>query len=172
MTPPPASRVKLLLDAYARLLRLTLTVLMGAMIIPIGLQILSRYFHFIPRFIWTEEVARFCFVWLIMIGSMIAVRDRTHFDVDLLPTPKTPRGRGIAGLIVHGAMMIMALAFVWYGAVFAQSGFRQSSEMSGINLLSIYLAFPIAGLTWVVFLLEKIMDDARLLANSTPDSAA
>ena len=172
MTPPPASRVKLLLDGYDRLLRVVLTVLMGAMIVPIGMQILSRYVPVIPRYVWTEEIARFCFVWIIMIGSMVAVRDRAHFDVDLLPAPKTPRGRGIAGLIVHGSMMIMALAFVWYGSVFAQSGFRQTSEMSGINMLSIYLAFPVAGLTWVVFLVEKIDDDVRLLANRTPDSAA
>jgi TRAP-type C4-dicarboxylate transport system permease small subunit len=172
VTPPPASRLKLLLDGYDRLLRVSLTVLMGVMIIPIGMQILSRFVPVIPRYIWTEEVARFCFVWTIMIGSMVAVRDRSHFDVDLLPAPKTPRGRGIAGLIVHGGMMILALVFVWYGSVFAESGYRQTSEMSGINLLSIYLAFPVAGLTWVVFLLEKIVDDARLLADSTPDSAA
>ena len=50
----------------------------------------------------TEEAARFCFVWIIMIGSMIAVRDRSHFDVDLLPHPKTPRQKGLAGLVVGG----------------------------------------------------------------------
>ncbi len=169
MTPPPASRAKRVLDGYDRLLRVILTVLMGAVLVPIAMQILSRFVPIIPRYVWTEEVARFCFVWIIMIGSMVAVRDRTHFDVDLLPVPKTPRGRGIAGLIVHGAMMIMALAFVWYGAVFAQTGWRQTSEMSGINMLSIYLAFPVAGLTWVVFLVEKMADDVRLLAN--PETA-
>jgi TRAP-type C4-dicarboxylate transport system permease small subunit len=172
MTPPPDSRVKRLLDGYVRLLRVSLTVLMGLMIVPIAMQILSRYFHFIPRYIWTEEIARFCFVWIIMIGSMLAVRDRAHFDVDLLPPPTTPRGRGLAGLIVHGAMIILALIFVWYGWEFAESGSRQTSELSGINLLTIYLAFPVAGLTWVVFLLEKIVADARLLADANSDSAA
>ena len=172
MTPPPASRVKRLLDGYDRLLRLLLTVLMGAVLIPISLQILSRFVPVIPRYVWTEEVARFCFVWIIMIGSMVAVRDRTHFDVDLLPAPQTPRGRGIAGLIVHVAMMIMALAFVWYGGEFARSGFRQTSEMSGLNLLSIYAAFPVAGLTWVVFLLEKIVADARLLTHPAAEPTA
>ena len=171
MTPPPASRAKRLLDGYDRLLRMILTVLMGAVLIPIAMQILSRFVPVIPRYVWTEEVARFCFVWIIMIGSMVAVRDRAHFDVDLLPPPKTPRGKGISGLIVHGAMMVMALAFVWYGGEFARSGFRQTSEMSGINMLSIYLAFPVAGVTWVLFLVEKIADDVRLLASPSPESA-
>ncbi|MEY2878376.1 MAG: hypothetical protein RLZZ15_756 [Verrucomicrobiota bacterium] len=172
MTAPPAPPLQRLLDAYDRLLRRSLTVLMGLMIVPIGMQILSRYFRFIPRYIWTEEIARFCFVWIIMIGSMIAVRDRTHFDVDLLPAPKTARGRGLAGLIVHGAMAILGLVFVWSGCEFAASGARQTSEMSGLNLLTIYVAFPVAGLTWLAFLLEKLAADARLFASKEPEPTA
>lgn len=163
--------MKRLLDGYTRILKVALTVLMGAMIVPVTLQILSRYVSFLPRYIWTEEVARFCFVWIIMIGSMIAVRDRAHFDVDLLPHPKTPRQKGIAELVVHFGMMLMAVAFVWYGVGFARFGAIQTSEMSGINMLSIYISFPLAGVTWVVFLLEKIVTDFRLLSTSHPESS-
>ena len=152
------------LDGYFRILKIALTALMGLMIIPVSLQVLSRYTGFIPRYIWTEEVARFCFVWIIMIGSMIAVRDRTHFEVDLLPHPKTPLHKGIAGLVVHVSMMLMAVAFVWYGVAFAKFGAIQTSEMSGINMLSIYVSFPLAGATWIVFLGEKIVADLRLLS--------
>ncbi len=162
--------MKRLLDAYDRVLRVLLVALLGVMVVPVALQIVSRFTGLIPRFIWTEEIARFCFVWMIMIGSMVAVRDRTHFDVDLLPHPKTHRQQGIAGLIVHGAMLLMAVAFVWYGWGFAKFGFIQHSEMSGINLLSIYVAFPVAGLTWTIFLLEKIVDDVRLLMASKAEA--
>ena len=137
--------------------------LMGLMIIPVTMQMLSRYTGVIPRYIWTEEVARFCFVWIIMIGSMIAVRERAHFDVDLLPHPKTPRQKGIAGLIVDGGMMLMALVFARYGYDFARFGAIQTSEMSGINMLSIYIAFPLAGVAWILFLVENIAADIRLI---------
>jgi TRAP-type C4-dicarboxylate transport system permease small subunit len=161
-----------LLTRYHRLLQVILTTLMGLIIIPVALQMLSRYTGLIPRYIWTEEVARFCFVWIIMIGSMIAVRDRAHFDVDVLPHPKTPRQKGIAGLIVHGAMMIMAVVFIRYGYDFAKFGSIQSSEMSGINMASIYVAFPLAGVTWMLFLLEHIVADFRLLAKSAEEASS
>ena len=163
--------MKKLLAGYHRSLQFALTALMGLMIIPVTLQVLSRHTRFIPRYIWTEEVARFCFVWVIMIGSMIAVRDRAHFDVDVLPHPKTPRQQGIAGLVVHGGMMLMALVFVRYGCEFAKFGAIQTSEMSGINMLSIYLAFPLAGVTWILFLLEHIVADFRLLAKSPEETS-
>ena len=158
------------LDIYFRLLKVCLTLLMLLMILPVLLQILSRYSEFVPRYIWTEEVARFCFVWIIMIGSMIAVRDESHFKVDLLPQPETIRQKGFGNLIVHLAMMLMAIVFAWYGYDFAQLGFRQTSEMSGINMLSIYISFPLAGVTWAVFLLERIVADTRMISSNEQGS--
>ena len=160
--------MKRLLDAYDRLLRLAITALMGAILVPVGLQIFSRYVGFIPRYIWTEEVARFCFVWIIMIGSMIAVRDATHFDVDVLPKPRTARGRAIARLVVDGFMLVMALVFVRYGYDFAAFGWEQNSELTGINMVSIHLAFPLAGVTWVLFLGERIVAAVATLRERRP----
>jgi TRAP-type C4-dicarboxylate transport system permease small subunit len=136
---------------------------MGLIIIPVGLQILSRYTGIIPRYIWTEEVARFCFVWIIMIGAMIAVREDTHFDVDLLPHPKTKRSEGVRNLVVHISIGMMALFFAWYGFQFAKFGFIQNSEMSGINMATIYISFPVAGISWLLFLIEKVADDIKLI---------
>ncbi len=159
--------MKFLLDRYCQCLKVMMTLLMAAMLIPVSMQILSRYSGFVPRYIWTEEVARFCFVWIIMIGAMVAVRDGTHFDVDLMPPPSTKREAGISKLIVHLCMTLLAVVFVWYGFEFARFGFIQTSEMSGINMLSIYIAFPLAGVTWIVFLVEKIVEDIGMIKDSS-----
>jgi len=136
---------------------------MGLMIIPVFLQVLSRFIGIIPRYIWTEEVARFCFVWIIMIGSMIAGRDSSHLDVDLIPRSKRFRFQGILQLARHIAMLVLAGIFLWYGIDFAKFGFAQNSEMSGINMLSIYISFPLAGFSWALFLGEKIYQDIRVI---------
>ena len=112
------------------------------------------------------------FVWIIMIGSVIAVRDGSHFCVDLLRHPRTPRWQAISNFIVHVAMLLLALIFVRYGYDFAQFGFKQTSEMSGINMLSIYISFPLAGLSWAVFLVEKIVGDVRRYSEHQPGGAS
>lgn len=157
-----------LLDRYCQCLKVLLTLLMASMLVPVMLQILSRYTGLVPKYVWTEEAARFCFVWIIMIGAMVAVRDGTHFEVDLMPAAKSPRERGVGRLIVHIAMLLMAVVFIAYGVQFARFGFGQNSEMSGINMLSIYIAFPLSGVTWVLFLAEKIREDFRLIYNEPP----
>ena len=91
--------MKSFIDRYCRFLRVLLTLLMCFIIVPVSIQIISRYTGLIPRYIWTEEVARFCFVWIVMIGAMIAVYDDAHFDVDLLPQAKTQRSQGLS--LIH-----------------------------------------------------------------------
>jgi TRAP-type C4-dicarboxylate transport system permease small subunit len=161
-TPPPGplpperpALVVRLLAAYFGLLRVLVTGLLGLMIVPVTLQIVSRYTGLIPRYIWTEEAARFCFIWIILVGAMIAVREGTHFEVDLLPTPKSPRAEAAMRLLVALLMLVFALVFVWYGVRYAQFGYTQTSELTGINMLLIHGAYLVAGLSWVAFLGER-----------------
>jgi TRAP-type C4-dicarboxylate transport system permease small subunit len=151
-----------LLDGYYRLLKLLLTLLMAALVVPVAMQILSRYTGLVPRYIWTEEIARFCFVWIILIGSMIAVRDWSHFDIDLLPRSARPGVELAVTLIGHAAVLTVALTFLWYGWDFAVLGARQRSEIASLPMLSIYVAWPIAGATWVAFVAERIWDAVAL----------
>jgi TRAP-type C4-dicarboxylate transport system permease small subunit len=149
--------VSRVLSWYFQALRFLLAALMGLMIVPVTLQIVSRYTGLIPRYIWTEEAARFCFIWIIMLGAMIAVREGTHFEVDVLPTPKTPRGEAVLRLIVCAFMLLFALVFATYGYEYAAFGYTQTSELTGINLVFIHGAYLVAGLTWVAFLGERIL---------------
>jgi len=144
-----------IVDAYFRLLKFVLTVLLFLLVIPVTLQIVARYTEFIPRYIWTEEAARFLFIWIIMIGASIAVRDRTHFDVDILPKPTTPRWKAISELVVDGAILVIAVVFLAYGWGYAAFGYSQTSELTGINMVTMHLAFPLAGATWILFIAER-----------------
>src|SRR5436305_10135987 len=71
--------------AYGKLLEILLAACVGIIIIPVTLQVVSRYTPLIPSYIWTEEMARFLFVWTIMIGAMVGVREAQHFEVDIWP---------------------------------------------------------------------------------------
>ena len=159
------------LDAIHLVLRLALGLLIAGLLIPVTAQILSRFTGIVPRYIWTEEIARFCFVWLIMIGAMIAVRDGTHFDVDVLPHTNSPVIEFAFRTFVNLAILFMALAFLRWGWDFGKLGLRQQSEISGLPMLAIYIGWPIAGATWAIFTLERIWDDINALRNGETHGA-
>jgi TRAP-type C4-dicarboxylate transport system permease small subunit len=158
-------------DWIYAVLRVVLTALIAIMVVPVTIQIASRFVDAIPRYIWTEEVARFCLIWLIMLGATAAVRDGTHFDVDVLPEPKTNRGRALGKLVVHVGILLMAITFIVFGWGFANFGAIQESELTGMSMLWIYIAWPLAGVIWVLFTLEHIQDDLRLYAKGRDEPA-
>ena len=155
--------MRTLIDWLYRGLQALLTLLIAILIVPVTMQVVSRYTTLIPNYIWTEEMARFCLIWIIMLGASIAVRDGTHFDVDVLPHPETPQGVAASRMVVHGAILLVALIFLAFGWRFAMFGYDQSSELTGLNMATIHVAWPFAGFTWVVFTLEKFYDDIQLL---------
>ncbi|MEM8729386.1 MAG: TRAP transporter small permease subunit [Pseudomonadota bacterium] len=144
------------LSLFCDLLRIVIGVLVGALIIPVGMQVLARYTGIIPVFLWTEELATFIFVWIVMLGSMLAVWDRTHFDVHVIPEATTPLGRLLQQGFVHVAITTFAVLFIWYGIGYTQFGAIQTSVMLRMNLAFTYVTIPIAGMGWALFSIRHI----------------
>lgn len=140
-----------LLETFAQGLRILLGCLMASLAVPVGMQVLSRYTGIIPTFLWTEELATFIFVWVVMIGSMVAVWEGTHFDVVITPDAKSPLGILIQKCVVYFFVGMFALLFAWYGIEYAKVGSIQTSVMMRANLVWIYASVPIAGFVWTVF---------------------
>lgn len=154
------------INAYYKFLKFMLTSMMALLIVPVSLQIFSRYVGFIPRYIWTEELARFCFIWIILIGATIAVREGTHFTADFLPRPKTNKGEAIARMISDFVIFLVALIFLWWGWPLVQFGLLQESEMAELPMVFIFAAWPFAGASWLLFLVERYMDHFKLYGSA------
>jgi TRAP-type C4-dicarboxylate transport system permease small subunit len=151
------------IDTYHRLLCALLVAAVAVLIIPVSLQIFSRFTQLIPSYIWTEEMARFFFIWMIMIGAMVGVRENIHFDVDLWPVLK-PRANALLRIVTNLFVLVFALVFAWYGIKFLQFGWNQTSELAELPMGYIFAAWPLAGLTWLVFLGEHFVNDLRIVA--------
>jgi TRAP-type C4-dicarboxylate transport system permease small subunit len=147
---------------FARLLDWLLILTVAVLIVPVTMQIVSRYTELIPSYIWTEELARFVFIWMIMIGSMVGVREMAHFNVDVWSN-LTPRREAALNLVTQLATLVFALVFVWSGVEFTRFALNRISELAELPLWVIHVAWPMTGLAWIVFLGEQVVDNVRLL---------
>ena len=154
------------IDLYHRLLTWLMVGTIAILIVPVTLQIISRYTALIPSWIWTEEASRFLFIWMVMLGAMIGVREGTHFEVDVWPT-LPPRAAAALHLVSSLAVLVFALVFVWAGFQFTRFAWNRLSELAELPLWLIHVAWPLTGLTWTVFLGEKFVDDIRILRGKT-----
>ncbi|HZM37262.1 MAG TPA: TRAP transporter small permease [Burkholderiales bacterium] len=148
---------------YSRLLSWLLVATVAILVVPVSLQIFSRYTALIPSYIWTEEMARFCFIWSIMIGAMVGIREGTHFVVDLWP-PLGPRGQAALRLLAGLFVLVFAFVFLWWGIDFTRFALNRISELAELPLWTIHVAWPLAGATWILFIGEQMWTDVQTLA--------
>jgi TRAP-type C4-dicarboxylate transport system permease small subunit len=138
----------------------------AVLIVPVTLQIVSRYTALIPSWIWTEELSRFLFIWMVMLGAMIGIREHTHFEVDVWPE-LAPKAAALLRIVSHLFVLVFALVFVWWGIEFVRFGWNQLSELAELPMPYIFLAWPFAGVTWALFLGESLIDNFRILRGGT-----
>ncbi|AWM00062.1 TRAP transporter small permease [Bradyrhizobium amphicarpaeae] len=151
--------------AYAKLLEFLLAACVGILVVPVTLQIVSRYTPLIPSYIWTEEMARFLFIWTIMIGAMVGVREAQHFEVDVWPD-LSRRSEAAVRILARLGVLALALVFVSAGIEFTRFAWNRTSELADLPLWLIHVAWPVAGVTWIVFAGEQIVDEIRILAGA------
>ena len=154
--------MKLILDWYHRLLTWLMVATVAILIVPVTLQIISRYTALIPSWIWTEELSRFLFIWMVMLGAMIGVREGAHFEVDVWPD-LGPRATALLRIVSNLFVLIFALVFVWWGIQFVRFGWDQLSELAELPMPWIFIAWPLSGVTWVLFLGESFIQNWRVL---------
>jgi TRAP-type C4-dicarboxylate transport system permease small subunit len=152
---------------YSRLLSWLLAASVAILVFPVSLQIFSRYTALIPSYIWTEEMARFFFIWSILLGAMVGIREGTHFVVDLWP-PLNARAQAAIRLVASVFVLVFACVFLWWGIDFTRFALYRFSELAELPLWYIHLPWPLAGATWILFLGEQMWDDLRVLAGKPP----
>ncbi|MFQ3619432.1 MAG: TRAP transporter small permease subunit [Spirochaetales bacterium] len=150
-------------EAYARLLQRIIVILGLSLLFAVALQVAGRYIPFIPRYLWTLEVTNFSLIWMIFIGSIIGVREGKHFFVDIFTfqggTLK-PRMYLFLRSIYYFVVLVVTLVFIVYGYdYFRKWGMIQTSDITGINLGWLYASVPLAGVSWLLFLLESFLKE-------------
>ena len=164
------------LNIVQRLLTWTMALSVAVLLVPVTLQIVARFTDIIPRYIWTEELSRFCFIWMVMLGAIVAVRERLHFDVDVW-TRLTPRQDTLLRMAANFCVLAFSGVMIWWGIEFTKFGWNQTSELADLPMWMIFIAWPFAGVIWLLFLIEAFVRDIDLyqrgetLASIAPQEA-
>lgn len=168
MTQPPSAssglihaldRVAYRLNAAAELL---LWILVAAAIVVTFIQVVFRY-GLESSLSWSEELARYVFVWIIFIGTSVATRRRQHIFVEVLIGLMPPALRRWADFIGVIASMLFFAVFAYVGWLLTLNAWNQYSTALDVRIAYVYAAAPLgAGLSilyLVVGLLQRWAGD-------------
>ena len=150
-------------DAYIKVLRAALILLASTLLVAVTLQVLGRYAPFIPRYMWTLEVSRFALIWAVFLGSIVGMRQRRHFFIDVFAAKPGTKFYFFLGVLYYIVMFTVTYMFIRHGyRYFWQWGGAQRSELTGISFRYLYASVPFAGLSWLLILVEDLWKDVSL----------
>lgn len=94
---------------------------------------------------WSEELARYCFIWMVCLGTSYAVKDNKLTNVDLLVSRFGRKPRRVIALLVNLLLLAFSAVVVYYGAssVARMLRFGQRSPALRIPKGYIYMAAPV-----------------------------
>src|SRR5690625_1487203 len=82
-------------------------------VVVIFIQVMMRYV-FSSSLSWSEEIARYGFIWMIFIGVSYAVKKNKHLKVDAITMLFNDRAKTIMGIIANVLFLVFAVVITYY----------------------------------------------------------
>jgi TRAP-type C4-dicarboxylate transport system permease small subunit len=123
-------------------------------------QVIFRFFIQQPLS-WSEEVARYVFVWIIWMGAAVVVKQGGHPSMDLLTKSFSPRWQRLTEIVMALLYVATLLTVVVTGFALVYANMSQPSPAMELPMGFPYAAIPLAAvimllnLTYYVFFPRK-----------------
>ena len=133
--------------------------LFSILVFAVFLQVIARYIFNSPPS-WTEELARYCQVWIVILTSSICIRKGSHLAVDYLSKSLSDRVNYFIKLLISFLVAVYLCIVIVFGVKLMMAGAYQVSPAIQIKMSYVYAIFPIGG---VLMLLEAVINIINLL---------
>ena len=150
------------LDVLEKVEKAILAVTVGIMVIIIAYQVIMRYI-FAHANSWSEELARYLFIYDVMIGAAIAIRRNSHLQIDILINLMKPKVRTILTIIATLAGMVFMVFLLSYSITLVQTGARTMSAGLGIPMSIPYSCMPVGIVLMLLTSIEVLFKNISAL---------
>lgn len=144
-----------LFDLVEKALDAILILMMIVMGSSIFIQVFSRYIINRPTG-WSEELARYLFVWITFLGGAVVIRKRKHVDVSFLTDRMPCRVSTVLYLLADMGVLFFLGALVWAGIGITGVAHRQLSAAMEFPMSFAYAAMPAGAALMFLFLTATI----------------
>ena len=126
-----------------------------AALIALFFNVILRY-GFNYSLAWSDELAGLLFVWLTLLGSVAALRHRTHMTIGFFPRLFDPRGQRAIGMYVMAAILFFLAFMVVEGVTLTRVTMGDKSAVLRLPIGLYYLSLPVAGVLMLLYALRQV----------------
>ncbi|HBD64162.1 MAG TPA: hypothetical protein DC038_06965 [Clostridiales bacterium] len=152
--------MKLIFDKLEKFILYILAALFAVMVISLFYQIIMR-FIFQSANAWSEELTRYAFIWMSMLGSSVATRRSRNMDVDFIVNRMPKNLKIINKFVTRGLIIAFLLVLIVYGTNLVGITHKQLSAGIRIPMSYVYASVPVGAILILLFTVEIIADEIK-----------
>ena len=130
-------------------------------------QVILRYVFDRPL-VWSDELARYLFVWCAFLGWIVAARRRSHLAIGVFADRCEPRGRALFALAASAAALIFAAVLFAYGIQIAARNLDIGTVALFFSFGFVYAIVPVAALAVGVYAIADAIVALKLFRTGAP----
>ncbi|HLR71377.1 MAG TPA: TRAP transporter small permease [Pseudogracilibacillus sp.] len=143
-------------DLLGRLLEVIITLCLASVVVITFLQVLFRYVLQQPL-TWSQEALMISFVYSVLFGAALAVKNDEHLKVDLFENVPGPVKK-VLNVIQYIIVLSLIVALLYYGYLLVESNLEsgQIVGMLPIKKAYVYMAIPVSALFMLYYQVKKV----------------
>ncbi len=149
--------LKILERFFYKLLDNILVACMSVMFVLLSANILLR-FAFNDSIDIAEELPRFLFVWITFVGAIIALKENTHINVNILVSRLPQNGKKVCWFL-RQALIFVCGGYIFYGTYLQHEILLYN--LSPVMMISMVLVYGISYLSGFMFMLHSLINMIR-----------
>jgi len=132
-------------------------VAMSVMLVIIFAQVVTRYlFNYTPE--WSEELARFLFVWVVFLGSALIMGESGHLAVQFLPDKFKGKAFGtILDVIINVCGYVFIILLLTQGWKMTSIMTFQRAPGLDIPMSWVYVIIPVSCVLMLLYLFRETL---------------
>jgi len=138
--------LKKISDNTNRIIELICICIFSLLLISADIQVFTRYIMN-SSLSWTEEIARFAFIWLTMLGASIALKNQSHAVISIVLDHMPKKIRKGLNIIIDLLILFFCVIMIIQGIRMAILTKDQPSPAVHIPMAYIYISVSIGGLS-------------------------
>lgn len=131
------------------LLTIIISIFLLSMVALVFLNVVLRY-GFDSGITWSEEMARYLFVWIVFLGAIVAYKEKAHLGVDLLIGSLPPLGQKILYILVNLIVIGVLIIVIDGGLKMIEINKVSYGPATGIPLSVLFFAGTLAALVMIL----------------------
>ncbi len=150
------------LDLIEKVERFFLAISMGVMIVDMTYQVILRYV-FSNSNAWSEELARYLFIFEVMVAAAIAIRKNSHLQIDVLINCFKPRTKTVFTLVSTLVGIVFLVCLLVYSIKLVQTGGTNISVGLNIPMSIPYATIPLGVVLMLLTSVEVVLKSVKEL---------